>query len=378
MDDNSIRNPPDIAIFGDWASAGGVSRRLTNQIRVWDELGYTIELVAFRDGVKFYPDEQPDALRFKHLGTRTKWATLVALWWYLRRSRPTVVLSASHLANIIVAACAFLPGVRARRYLSVPNTVGQAHRKTSQRKLRKKAVQVRLFYPCADGVVAVSEGVKQDLIDVVGLKGVDVQVIYNGTIAPLLFERARELPPHAWFQTHNLPVIVAVGRLSQQKDYSTLIRAFSRVRKVIRARLVIVGEGKDRGALEALVGELHLEADVALPGFAENPYAWIAHADVFTLSSRWEGLVNVVIEALALGVPIVSTDCPSGPREILDGGRYGELVPVGDYEELAAALVRALQDKTPGVDRSEGVKPFFAEYAAREYLRYFQLDRPVV
>jgi len=135
---------------------------------------------------------------------------------------------------------------------------------------------------------------------------------------------------------------LSIGRLTKAKNYSTLIEAFAKVRQQRDVRLAILGNGEERPSLEGLVRRLGLENDVWLPGFVDPPYPYLARASVFVQSSIWEGFPTVIVEALAFGVPVVSTDCPSGPREILENGRFGELVPVGDVEALADAIRRAL------------------------------------
>ncbi len=366
---------PDIAIFGSFRATGGTYRRLTNQIHVWHRLGYRVDLVAFRRGVMFYADEMPDSVRFVDLGTRGKLPTLFALWRYLRRVQPEVVLSIMHLGNTVLARCIDLPGVTSRCFLSVPNTYGESGKANSPGRRRRKFRQIRRLYPRAAGVIAVSEGVRDDLERTVGLRGARLHTIYNGSIGHNLAERAREPVSHPWLAAPDRPVFLSAGGLRLQKDFATLLRAFAGVRAERPARLIIVGEGPERANLEVLVNELGLDADVDLPGFVDNPYAWMARADVFVLSSRWEGLVNVVAEALGVGVPVVSTDCPSGPREILGQGRYGRLVPMADPEALAAAMAATLDDGGPVFDRDEAVRPFTAEYAARAYLDAFGLDR---
>lgn len=375
MSESEGGHRPDIAIFGSFRATGGTYRRLTNQIHVWHRLGYRVDLVAFRRGVMFYADEMPSSVRFVDLRTSGKLPTLFALWRYLRRERPEVVLSIMHLGNTVLARCVNLPGVKSRCFLSVPNTYGESGKASTPSRRRQKFRQIRRLYPRAHGVIAVSAGVRRDLVETVGLREARLHTIYNGSIGHDLAERAREPVDHPWLAEHDLPVFLAAGGLRLQKDFATLLRAFALVRREQPARLIIIGEGPERAHLEELVRELGLGADVAMPGFVHNPYAWMARADVFVLSSRWEGLVNVVAEALGVGVPVVATDCPSGPREILADGRYGRLVPMADPEALARAMATTLADGGPAFERAEAVRPFTAEYAARAYLRAFGLIR---
>ncbi|MGB5494721.1 MAG: glycosyltransferase, partial [Sedimenticolaceae bacterium] len=165
-----------------------------------------------------------------------------------------------------------------------------------------------------------------------------------------------------------VPVILGAGRLTEQKDFATLLRAFARMQALRPVRLVILGEGRLRGELERLADELGVGDRVALPGFTTNPYAWLARAALFVLSSAWEGSPNVLTEALALGVPSVATDCPSGPRELLAGGRYGALVAVGDPGGLAEAMLATLEAPLPAGQLRQAVSDYTAEAAALGYL----------
>ncbi len=368
---------PDIVLFGMFRPWGGTYRRLMNQIHVWTRDGWSVELVTFRDGEMFYPDEMPSSVACVHLGTRGKFATTLALWRYLRRSRPQVILSVNHITNMILAQVSMLPDTGAKRFLSVPNTFGESEKLAAEPLRReRKFRQIRRWYPRSHGVIAVSDGVRDDLVDTVGLKGVTVQRIYSGSVARSTLQRARESVDHPWLTNKTCPVILSAGRLVPQKDYPTLLRAFARLRERREARLIIVGKGREEAALRALARELGIEDDLDLPGFVSNPYAWMARSDVFALSSRWEGLVNVVMEALGLGVPVVSTDCPSGPREILADGRFGILVPMQDPQALADALDCTLRGEGPTFEREDAVRPFQAETAARAYLDFFGLASP--
>jgi glycosyltransferase involved in cell wall biosynthesis len=226
----------------------------------------------------------------------------------------------------------------------------------------------RKLYPNADEIIAVSNGVADDLAQFLSLPRQRVRVIYNGVVSPEIVSAAHAPLIHPWFVPGAPPVILSVGRLTVAKDYAILIRAFARVLKSRQARLLILGDGEERQALEGLVKSLQLQDDVSLPGSVENPYPYFAHAAVFALSSIWEGLPSVLVEALALGTPVVSTDCASGPREILGGGMYGRLVSVGDDRALAEALAATL-DSPPNAEQLAAfpVKQFTVHAAVEEY-----------
>jgi glycosyltransferase involved in cell wall biosynthesis len=204
-----------------------------------------------------------------------------------------------------------------------------------------------------ESLVAVSEGAAADLAQTLRLPRNIVKVIYNPIISPEMFEKAKESFDHPWFAPRQPPVLLGIGRLVPEKDFRTLVLAFEKVRRHMPCRLMILGEGKDLMALRGIVNSAGLSDDVAFPGFVENPYKYMARSSLFVLSSLREGLPTVLIEALALGVPVVSTDCESGPREILEGGRYGQLVKPGDADALAAAIREALLNKQPSFNRTE-------------------------
>jgi len=167
---------------------------------------------------------------------------------------------------------------------------------------------------------------------------------------------------------------MGVGRLSQQKDFGTLIKAFSLVRKHHPCRLMILGEGNKRAELESLISDLDIANDVSMPGFQSNPYAWVKHASVFVLSSLWEGSPNVLTEALAIGIPSVANLCPSGPDEVLQDGKYGELIPMQDHEAMSEAIINILKSPLPAETIKQAVDEYRVEISAKRYLAIFQGD----
>jgi glycosyltransferase involved in cell wall biosynthesis len=230
---------------------------------------------------------------------------------------------------------------------------------------------IRFFYPWADGIVAVSKGASDDLAQMAGLDRKRIRTIYNPVVLPELLGKTQTALEHPWFEANQPPVILGVGRLHPQKDFATLIQAFAQVRQRRQARLLILGEGPERPKLEALVKKLGVEQDASLPGFVTNPYPYMAHAALFVLSSVEEGLGNVLIEALYCGTSLISTDCPSGPREILKDGQYGQLVPVGDVTALARAIETALVNKTPPPPQ-ESWRPFELETVVTQYINVLE------
>lgn len=236
---------------------------------------------------------------------------------------------------------------------------------------------MKKLYPKADIIIAISYGVAKDLINNFNLPSDKIKVIYNPVVTPEIQKMAIKEVEHPWFKPDQPPVILGAGRLVPAKDFPTLLHAFYLVRQVRRVRLVILGEGKERPRLEQLVHQLGIQDDVLMPGFVDNPFAYMAKASVFVLSSAWEGLSNVLIEALACGCPVVSTDCQSGPREILDNGRYGRLVPVGNFEAMARAILETLDDPNKPADKEARIQramEFSVDKAVNQYLEVLGLS----
>jgi glycosyltransferase involved in cell wall biosynthesis len=228
---------------------------------------------------------------------------------------------------------------------------------------------MRWSYPRADRIVAVSAGVARTVAALADVPEHLVSVIHNPARAPSADALCAGAPAAPAWAGHDGPKLIAIGKFKEQKKFSLLLSAFAKVRSTARARLLILGEGPLRGELEALKSRLGLDGAVDMPGFVSDPHPYLAKADLFVLSSAWEGFSNVIVEALACGTPVVSTDCPSGPGEILEGGRYGKLVPVGDAEALAQAMLASLgetHDRTALIGRAAH---FSIDNAAEKYLR---------
>jgi glycosyltransferase involved in cell wall biosynthesis len=294
-------------------------------------------------------------------------ASLVPLVRYLRRRRPDVLVAALAHANIVAVWARWL--ARGDTALVITHHLGLSTEKASLA-ARRWSVLRAWFYPRADAIVAVSRDMAVDLARSIGVPRGRVDVIVNPVITPQLTKLAEARLDHPWFAPGEPPVVVGIGRLEPQKDFETLIRAIALVRQERAVRLLILGEGGERAALESLVREVGLGEDVALPGFVENPYQYLARAAVFALSSVYEGLPTVLIEALAVGTPVVSTDCQNGPREILEDGRLGRLVPIDDPSALAAAIAATLA-QPPAPVPGERLAAYHQADAVDAYIRLF-------
>lgn len=331
-----------IAFFLPSVRGGGAQRVVVNLIQGITERGVPVDLVLATATGPFL-NQLPVGVRVVDLRARRLMGSFAPLVRYLRRERPRVVVSSMTHANLITLWAARVSGTGTPVVVTVHNTLSQASQERSALDGVLEPYLLRTFYPWSASVVAVSRGAADDLASTSGLARDRVEVIYNPVITPDIMALARATPDHPWFGPGQPPVILGVGRLTRQKDFPTLIRAFAEVRRRRPARLVILGEGEDRPVLEGLVAELALGDAVSLPGFRDNAMAYIAGSAMFVLSSAWEGLPTVLIEALAAGTRVVSTDCPSGPREILEDGRLGTLVPVGDVAALAAGMSAGLE-----------------------------------
>jgi len=323
-----------IALFLPSLEIGGVERVVLNLAGGFVKRGIAVDLVLVQ-ARGTYMRRIPSGVNIVDLQASRVLTSLIPLVRYLRNKRPSVLISAKEYANVIAIGAKLLSSVPTRIVVTVHTTLSKhIHYAKGIREKFIVPSLVRWLYPRADGVVAVANGVADDLAQFLGLSRDSIKVVYNPVVDDNLFAEAQQPIAHPWFAPGEPPVILSIGRLTIAKDYPTLITAFARVRQRYDARLVILGEGEERERLQRLVRDLRLKNDVWLPGSVEPPYPYVARASVFVLSSIWEGLPTAMIEALALGVPVVTTDCPGGAREILDGGRYGELVPVGDAEAM--------------------------------------------
>lgn len=360
-----------LAIFIPSFRGGGAERVMVTLARGFAKRGALVDIVvAQNEG----PNAPPAGagLRIVDLRAKRVLAAIPGLVRYLRRESPDVMASALPHANVVAVWARDLARSATRIVLTEHNTASLLAAHAVRARARLLPRFMRHAYPRADALVAVSDGVARDLAQIVGIDRSAVKRIYNPVVHPGLLRLADGDVGHPWFARPEPPVVLGVGRLTAQKDFSTLIQAFAEVRGRRPLRLAILGEGEERGRLEALARELRVQEDVALPGFVENPYPYMRHAALFALSSRWEGLANVLVEALACGTAVVSTDCPSGPAEILEQGRHGRLVPVGDAHALAEAIEMSLgQRASPAaVERAQA---FSVDAALDRYADVFHL-----
>jgi glycosyltransferase involved in cell wall biosynthesis len=310
----------------------------------------------------------PVRVRIVDLECARLWTSGPAFVRYLRNIRPAGLIAAMPLANAIAVYARWIARVPARLVLTEHNARSLAFGDVESAKHLVLYPLVRASYRFADSIVAVSAGVADRLRRMPGVRADRVSVVYNPAYSRRIREMAAAPAPHPWLEDSGVPVIIGSGRLEDQKDFGTLLRAFAELRINREARLVILGQGSQEMALRRLARDLGVSEHVAFPGFVTNPWAYVGRARVFALSSLHEGLGNVLIEAMACGTPVVSTDCPSGPSEIMEAGRYGPLIPTADPSALAAAIGEALdRPVSPGM-LQERARFFSIEAAAAGYL----------
>lgn len=370
LDDDA---PQRIAFYHPSLECGGAERVMVMLVNGFAERGYLVDLVLVSNEGPFRK-EIAAAVNVVDLKARGVIASLPALIRYLRSHRPVVLISAAEHSNVVAVLARQLSSVHMRVVVCQHSNLSMCIANAKLLRDRLLGLFIRYAYPRANGIVAVSGGVADDLARSIGLPFSSVKVVYNPVVNHTLYASSLKYPEHPWLRQKESPLILAVGRLTAPKDFPTLLQAFARLRRIRAVRLLILGEGELRPQLTALVADLGLQNDVDLPGFTDNPFAVMRHASLFVLSSAWEGLPTVLIEAMACGTKVVSTDCPSGPSEILEGGRWGRLVPVGDVEALAAAMGAALDDKNPP-DVASRAAEFNVDAAVDGYLRVMLQNR---
>jgi glycosyltransferase involved in cell wall biosynthesis len=319
---------------------GELLKRVPPAVRIV-ELGSASRAATLAALPRFPLSLLPDLVRFAVRNRLTQ--KLPSLATYLRREAPRALLVTVSKNSLLALWARHLAGVNLRLVLREANVHSLQH---AEGRSRDNLILTRLareWYPHADAFVAISQGVSIDLTNTLGIPAERIMTIHNPVDAEYVARHASTPADHPWLQD-DIPLLLSVGRLAEQKDHATLLRAFAIVRREREVRLLVLGEGPCRSELEDLSRELEVQRDVSFPGIISNPYPFMANASCFVLSSAWEGFGNVLIEALACGCPVVSTDCRSGPAEILGGGRFGRLAWTGDPVDLARAIAETLDE----------------------------------
>lgn len=359
---------PEISVFIPDLAGGGAEKMMVHLINEFASRNIDCELILASKTGPYLPLVSE---RIKITELKCNFMNPMVIYKlsrHLSRSKPGVLLSAMTYPNVAALLARRLAGTPERVVISERVVLTVQSRQSTSLKEKLKPVAARMTYSMADHIISVNEDVSADLAEKINIDPQYITAINNPVIAGDGIA-ARDIPDHPWFHDHSGPVILAVGRLARQKDYPTLLTAMARIPGERNVRLLVLGDGPDRTDLEALASSLGIAERVSMPGFAQDPYAYMQYADMFVLSSAWEGSPNVLVEAMACGCPVVSTDCPGGSRRILDNGRHGRLVPVGAADQLAQAIMDTLDNPPDRQQLRACAGNFTARRSADDYLR---------
>jgi glycosyltransferase involved in cell wall biosynthesis len=359
-----------IALFVPTLGGGGAERVVVTLGAAFVELGHAVDLVLISASGPYF-GELHTAIRVVDLGSARALRSLAPLMRYLRRAQPDLMFSTLGQANVVAILARALASPRTK--LAVRETITLSAFARNMDSTKEKFLNRLLphAYKRADVVIAPSHGVAADLRQLMG-DHARIATIPNPIDARAIHRLAQQDPSHPWCQPGREPLIVAVGRLTAQKDLPTLIAAFALVRAKRPVRLLILGEGEEKASLQRMIDERGLREHAQLAGFATNPFSFMQRAAAYVLSSRFEGLPNALLQALAVGAPVIATDCPSGPREILDDGRWGRLVPIGDPQAMADAILATLETRPERIQLELFEERYGAAKCARQYLAALQ------
>lgn len=359
-----------ICLYIGGMSQGGIGKLMLNLMEEFLRKEIAVDLFLMR-GDGEYIEQVPKEVRiFIENGSYFK--RIAKFIGYLKREKPTVSISARQRQDIgnILGCVLSQSGTKPIVSVHTNVTVENQQQKGRNSNFIVKTCS-RWLYKRVHKFIAVSNGVADDFSRRTGVDRSAIKVIYNPVYKPYREDPASPFnPQHREFLTTGQKYVIGVGRLTKQKDFKTLIQAFSRIEKESNLALVILGDGPMRHELEDEVSKLKLNGKVFLFGFVSDPLYYIKRAEIFVLSSRWEGFGNVIVEALGTGTPVVSTNCPSGPEEILMGGKYGRLVPVGAPGEMAQAIRETLNNPPSPQDLISRAETFEVERITSEYLHY--------
>jgi glycosyltransferase involved in cell wall biosynthesis len=362
-----IEKAPIISIFLPDLRFGGAERVVVNLANGFLERGYSVEMVLMSATGEFLSDLRPGIRVVDLQVKRMRWL-LPALLRYLRQARPTAVLACMWPLTVLTLIARLLVRVPMRIVVAEHTTWSRDEITSGPWGRFKVSTTMHYAFPYAEGIVTVSNGAGNDLARFANIDRDEITVIYNPVVGDTLQITCDSLVAAEWW-TGSACKVLAAGTLAPIKDYATLLSAFALLRNSIDSKLLILGEGKCRRKLEEQAKQLGIEDNVFIPGFVKDLNPYYKHADLFVLSSKGEGFGNVIVEALNNGTPVVSTDCPSGPREILCGGKFGDLVPVGDVAALAAAMRKALSKPHNHLALKARAKDFSIELAVDKYLQ---------
>ena len=359
-----------IAFFYRELDQGGIQRMLIDCTNYFAEHGYDVSFVLMKRSDDYHQllNDKIKIIYFESIKKTQLYRSFADI---LKREQFDVLYSATPALNIFTIVTKMLCGSKTKVIISEHNNTLVFFRNMKFTLSKLTYLSIPLLYRFADGIIAVSKGVGEGLQKIALLPTDKIKVIHNPAYSPIIQEQLKMQPEHAWFDDNSIPTFITVGRLTEAKNHALLLDAMSLVVKNRKARLLIIGEGHLRPALEKQIKALGLENCVSLVGFILNPVSWISKADVFVLSSNYEGFGIVLVEALAAGTTIVSTDCDYGPDEILND-KYGYLVPVGNAVELGRKMEFALDHPIEKSILTKRAQEFSVDNIMKQYTNMFE------
>lgn len=361
---------PHLAIFMSFSGQGGVEQMMLNLMEAMIDRGVSIDLIAVNKTGFNLAERLPPQVKLIESRNKHSKTAILTLVGYLKQHQPKVLFVAKERG---LQAALIAKALSRQKQLKISVRLGT----NISAFLQTKPPLIRLLRQSlsrwtlqgAHQIIAVSDGVANDIVSFLPCVKNRVHVIPNPVTTPRFLTQPISTPSHPWLQNKSEPLILAAGRLTQQKGFDCLLRAFAQVNKTQPCRLIILGDGALRDDLLALAESLQIREKIDLPGYIAGIWPYLSQADLFVLSSRWEGSPNVLTEALALGIPVVATDCPSGPKEILQQGRYGTLVPIDDDQALAQAMLQTLKNPLPADTLKSAVSEYRSDLSAVRYLQ---------
>lgn len=357
-----------VSFFLPTLNFGGIEANTIRLANAFSKKGYDVDLLVAR-AEGDYIDRIPEYIKVVNFHKNKVYTTIPQLIKYIRRVKPEAIIAGGEAPNIVLILSKLLSfQSQTKTIVSIRTHLSTELKHTKNLNKRILAILGKLLYRCADEIVAVSRGVAEDVSVLFAIKLEKISVVYN----PIVDDKLKNISNEIYkgkIEVNTIPVILGVGRLAHVKNFSLLIEAFSNVVEQTEAKLIIVGEGPERGKLEKKVFDLGLNNRVELVGYKPNPYLLMESSDVFVLSSLWEGFGNVLVEAMACGMKVVSTNCNGGPTEILDGGRFGELVENDNADALTKGILNALNNRYDVKKNIVRSKDFTVEKAMESYIK---------
>lgn len=352
---------------------GGIGRSVTNLSNALVRSGYRVDILVDRPDFP-YAEELTGSVGLRYLRTSHRIGGVLHLLKYLKERKPVVVLTPFVQLTLLAVRTRSLFRVPMKIYTNVHSTYSVDFAGLDPGKRKRRISDMKRYYTRCDGIIAVSDGVAADFSNLTGIPEGKIQTIHNPIVTDEMIQSSGKRPDHPWFLADQPPVLLGMGRLIDSKNFDELIQAFVNVRRERACRLVLLGDGPARSDLELLANTSPSAEDILFLGHQENPFPYLRYSSLFVLSSSYEGLPSSLIESMAVGTPVVSTDCPHGPREILEGGRFGELVPVNDPDTLSDAIIRTLENPPDSLTLRTAAERFRDMHIARSYVSAFGLS----